>query len=77
MDAIREEVIFQHLRHPSLPSSVDAFISLVYSMKLKDDDVRKQRVKMEAQLKRHTQSRAVSMGPSGARPVTSISLPRG
>ncbi|KAL0959414.1 hypothetical protein HGRIS_014662 [Hohenbuehelia grisea] len=38
----------------ALPPTPDAFISLVHGVKLKDEDFRKQRVKMEAQVKRQT-----------------------
>jgi hypothetical protein len=72
-----ERTLLDHLFHPpsnSLPT-VDAFLSLTLSVKLKDDEVRKQRVKMEAQVKRQTQTRAVST--SGIRVRTpSVSLPR-
>ncbi|KAF8889170.1 hypothetical protein CPB84DRAFT_1816476 [Gymnopilus junonius] len=37
------------------PSHPDAFLSLTFSVKLKDDDVKKQHVKMEAQVKRQIQ----------------------
>jgi hypothetical protein len=83
LESTREEAVLGHLFHVppvSLPPTTEAFISLVYSMKMKDDDIRKQRIKMEAQVKRQTQmqTRVVStLGPSGSsRPMTSISLPR-
>jgi len=44
-------------------------------LKLKDDDVRKQRIKMEAQLKRQTQSRVLAVGGAFTQ-TPSISLPR-
>ncbi|KAF7304946.1 Rab-GAP TBC domain-containing protein [Mycena kentingensis (nom. inval.)] len=54
-----------------LPPSPDALIGLAFSVKLKDDDLRKQRVKMEAQVKRQTQ---VPRGnPAASR---SLSIPR-
>ncbi|RPD53232.1 RabGAP/TBC [Lentinus tigrinus ALCF2SS1-7] len=57
-----------------LPPSPDAFIELAFSMKLKDDDIRKQRNKLEAQVKRRTaQTRASPISP--ATPQT-ISLPK-
>ncbi len=62
------------VRPPSnlLPPSADAFLTLVFGVKLKDDDMRKQRVKMEAQVKRQTQvPRAASSSGMGM-----ISLPR-
>ncbi len=57
-----------------LPPTPDAFVELAFSMKLKDDDIRKQRNKLEAQVKRRTaQTRASPMSP--ATPQT-ISLPK-
>ncbi|TFK78978.1 RabGAP/TBC [Polyporus arcularius HHB13444] len=57
-----------------LPPNPDAFVELAFSMKLKDDDIRKQRNKLEAQVKRRTaQTRASPMSP--ATPQT-ISLPK-
>jgi len=59
LEAINQESLFDVLNHPSpnwLPPSPDAFIALAYSVKVKDDDVRKQRIKMEAQIKRQTQT---------------------
>ncbi|RPD56478.1 hypothetical protein L227DRAFT_260045 [Lentinus tigrinus ALCF2SS1-6] len=56
-----------------LPPNPDAFIELAFSMKLKDDDIRKQRNKLEAQVNRRTaQTRASPISP--ATPQT-ISLP--
>ncbi|KAJ7043121.1 rab-GTPase-TBC domain-containing protein [Mycena alexandri] len=52
LEAINRESLFDVLLHPSsnwLPPSPDAFIALAYSVKVKDDDVRKQRVKAQAQ----------------------------
>ncbi|KAH8111169.1 RabGAP/TBC [Phellopilus nigrolimitatus] len=55
-----------------LPSDPEDLISLALAVKLKDDDVKKQRVKVEAQLKLQTQ-----LPQRGApRLVSSISLPR-
>jgi len=66
-----------HLQPSCLPPTPDAFINLAYSFKLKHDDIRKQRIKMEAQVKRQTQSRVLSNpGLTGAKPGASISLPR-
>jgi hypothetical protein len=66
--------------HPapsSLPPTSDAFIALAFSFKLKDDDVRKQRIKMEAQVKRQTQVRVLSVpGLAGAKAGSAISLPK-
>jgi len=73
LESTKEETVLSIFHHPPqslLPPSPDAFLSLVYSVKLKDDDVRKQRIKMEAQVKRQTKvPRMVSA--AGA-----ISLPR-
>ena len=58
LDATSEETVLHYLRHLSptwLPPSPDAFITLALSFKVKDDDVRKQRIKMEAQVKRQAQ----------------------
>lgn len=67
-----EESILNCLKRPSahwLPATPEAFISLVLAVRLKDDAVRKQRTKMEAQVKRQTQTtRMMSNAP--------ISLPR-
>ncbi|KAJ3507830.1 hypothetical protein NLJ89_g6085 [Agrocybe chaxingu] len=74
LDATSEEVVLQTLSQPPsawLPAAPDAFLSLAFSVKLKDDDIRKQRVKMEAQVKRQTQApRPSNVGGAG------ISLPR-
>lgn len=73
LDATSEAAVLRHLSQPSLsllPPTADAFITLAFSVKLKDDDVRKQRVKMEAQVKRQTQIPRL-MSPSAI-----ISLPR-
>ncbi|EIW51902.1 RabGAP/TBC [Trametes versicolor FP-101664 SS1] len=65
--------ILNTLCHPpptALPLNPEAFIELALSVKLKDDDVRKQRNKLEAQVKRRTQPRA---SPLTSTPT--ISLP--
>ncbi|OBZ78654.1 TBC1 domain family member 10B [Grifola frondosa] len=54
-----------------LPQNPEAFLELAFSVKLKDDDLRKQRNKMEAQVKRRTQPRTAP----GVN-VPSISLPK-
>ncbi|KAG6890242.1 hypothetical protein C0992_002770 [Termitomyces sp. T32_za158] len=59
--------------HPSpelLPTSPQALIMLALAVKLKDDDLRKQRVKLEAQAKRQT------LAPRTVSTPGSISLPR-
>lgn len=79
LQATSEEVAMEYLLHPPLaclPSTADAFLTQALSMKLKDDDVRKQRIKMEAQLKRQTQSRALSTNNSSGMQTASISLPK-
>jgi hypothetical protein len=61
--ATNAELLLRHLRYPPpscLPPDPEAFLSLVFSVKVKDEDVRKQRVKMEAHLKRQTQVRTAS-----------------
>lgn len=69
-----------------LPSNPDAFLEMASSVKLKDDDVRKQRSKLEAQAgKRLAQTKVRGSnvgggGGAGGRPlrpsISSISLPR-
>ena len=55
-----------------LPDDPEELISAAMSLKVKDDDVNKQRVKMEAQLRQQSQSTA----RSAPRLLSSISLPR-
>ena len=62
--------IFHRPPQSLLPPSPEAFLSLACSVKLKDDDVRKQRIKMEAQVKRQTQV------PRALPTAGGISLPR-
>ncbi|KAF7359280.1 Rab-GAP TBC domain-containing protein [Mycena sanguinolenta] len=72
LEAINQDSLLHVLNHPSpnwLPSSPDAFVALAYSFKVKDDDVRKQRIKMEAQIKRQTQN-------PRANPARTMSHPR-
>lgn len=72
LESTNDEAVLHMLHHISplaLPPSPDNFIASTLSVKLKDDDIRKQRVKMEAQVKRQTQ--APRLPSSG-----SISLPR-
>lgn len=73
------EAVLNTLLHPPaslLPTNPDTFLEMAAAVKLKDDDVRKQRTKLEAQVKRQTQARAhtVQVTASGVPP--SISLPR-
>jgi hypothetical protein len=73
LEATTEESLLSYIQRPfpnSLPPTSDGFISLVNSLKLKDDDIRKQRVKMEAQVKRQTQNPRMTSTPG------TISLPR-
>jgi len=69
----RTVAVLSRIPLPCLPSTPDALVELAMSMKLKDDDVRKHRGKMEAQLKRQTQSRVIKPATNGGAP---ISLPR-
>ena len=72
LESTNDEAVLRMLHHMSplaLPPSPDSFITFTLSIKLKDDDIRKQRVKMEAQVKRQTQAPRL---PSAG----SISLPR-
>ncbi|KAJ6488528.1 rab-GTPase-TBC domain-containing protein [Mycena vitilis] len=74
LEATNHVSLLEILNHPSpnwLPPSPDAFIALANSFKVKDDDVRKQRIKMEAQVKRQTQ--APRPNPAASR---SLSFPR-
>lgn len=76
LQASSEETALAHLAHPPpacLPSATELLV-LAANVKLKDDDVRKQRIKMEQQLKRTTQARP----PNGVSIVqtATISLPR-
>ncbi|KAF9220361.1 RabGAP TBC [Gyrodon lividus] len=76
LQATSEEAALEYLIHPPLaclPSATELF-SLASNVKLKDDDIRKQRVKMEQQLKRTTQARP----PNGVSNMqtASISLPK-
>jgi TBC1 domain family member 10 len=48
-----------------LPDNVEAFVTLAYSMKLKDDDIQKQRLKMEAQLRKQNQQSRPARTPGG------------
>lgn len=78
LDAKSEAAVLALLLHPPavlLSSSPDTLVELAGSVKLKDDDVRKQRTKMEAVSKRQTQAQAqarvLAQGQAQA-----ISLPR-
>ncbi|KAI0668813.1 rab-GTPase-TBC domain-containing protein [Trametes maxima] len=68
------DIVLEVLAHPplsALPPNPDAFVEQALSVKLKDDDVRKQRNKLEAQVKRRTQPRASPMTTT-----PTISLPK-
>ncbi|KAF5368689.1 hypothetical protein D9615_010326 [Tricholomella constricta] len=72
LDSISADSVLGALLRPAaafLPSSPEALVTLALALKLKDDDIRKQRVKLEAQVKRQTQQ-APRATPG------SISLPR-
>lgn len=69
-----EEAALPMLHRPPphvLPPTPENYLSFVYSVKLKDDDLKKQRVKIEAQVKRQTQQ-----PPRPGNTAGSISLPR-
>ncbi|KAF8956630.1 rab-GTPase-TBC domain-containing protein [Flammula alnicola] len=73
LESTSDDAVLQLLRRPPaalLPPTPDAFLALAFAVKLKDDDMRKQRVKMEAQVKRQTQV------PRTASTSGMISLPR-
>lgn len=75
LGATSPDIVLQYLQHPSsgwLPSTPDGFLSLAHSVKMKDDDVRKNRLKMEAQVKRQ----AHAQNPRNLPITTTISLPR-
>ncbi|KAF8627921.1 hypothetical protein AX15_004171 [Amanita polypyramis BW_CC] len=70
-----DKTLLDVIHHPPLevlPPNPDALIALVLNQKLKDEDVRKQRIKMEAQVKRQTQAQA----PRRSTAASAISLPR-
>ena len=76
LQANTEEAALAHLVHPPpacLPSATELLV-LAANVKLKDDDVRKQRIKMEQQLKKTTQARPPN-GMSNVQTAT-ISLPK-
>ncbi|EIN12700.1 TBC-domain-containing protein [Punctularia strigosozonata HHB-11173 SS5] len=80
LDARSPERLTELLFQPPpdmLPPTPDALISLAHSMKLKDDDLMKTRQKLETQLKRQNQGRALrsTITTNGSAPP-SISLPR-
>jgi len=59
-----------------ISSTPDRLIELANSMKLKDDDIRKQRVKLEAQTRRQTQGRLFNSAAARANAASpTISLP--
>ncbi len=70
-----ENMALAALAHPPtqwLPSSPEAFLTTVMNVKLKDDDVRKQRLKMGEIVKRQTQIQQGTSSVNGS----GISLPR-
>lgn len=82
MQTSERDAILHTLLHPPstlLPSTADAFLEATLAVKLKDDDVRKQRIKLfDAHIKQQTKARnlASQAGPGGAAGAPSISLPR-
>ncbi|TFK18877.1 hypothetical protein FA15DRAFT_760397 [Coprinopsis marcescibilis] len=73
LECTSEEAALALLHRPSflsLPPTPENFTSFALSIKLKDDDIRKQRIKMEAQVRRQTQQQVQP------RSAGSISLPR-
>jgi len=80
----QEAEVLNLLRRPPsflISSSPDLFIELANSFRLRDDEVRKQRVKLEAQVKLQSHGRlssAARRSSSNAHggTTTSISLPR-
>ncbi|KZT68515.1 RabGAP/TBC [Daedalea quercina L-15889] len=77
MQCKSQEQLLALLAHPPLyclPSTPDAFIDLAFTVKLRDDDIYKQRQKLEAQLKRQIQSRPQLSTSRVSTPT--ISLPR-
>ena len=69
--------ILSYLSRPEmlslLPEDPEEFINLAMAIKIKDDEIKKQRVKVETDLRKRTQSAHRSSAP---RLVSSISLPR-
>ncbi|KAJ3548368.1 hypothetical protein NM688_g5306 [Phlebia brevispora] len=79
MQTAERDAVLNTLLHPPalcLPSNAETFLEMASSVKLKDDDVRRQRTKLEAQVKRQTQARAHTSQVTASGAVPSISLPR-
>lgn len=78
LELSNRDAILNLLLHPPsaiLPSTAEAFLDVTAAVKLKDDDIRKQRTKLfEAHSKR--QNRPPQNGSAGLSGVPSISLPR-
>ncbi|KAI5119214.1 hypothetical protein M0805_007725 [Coniferiporia weirii] len=70
----RSSAISVLTRPDGLPTDPEALINAALATRLRDDDVRKQRTKLEAQLKRQTQN--TQRAGSAPRLMSSISLPR-
>ncbi|KAH6881258.1 rab-GTPase-TBC domain-containing protein [Coprinopsis sp. MPI-PUGE-AT-0042] len=72
LECTSEEAVLSMLHRPPLtrlPPNTENYLTSALNVKLKDDDIKKQRVKLEAQVKRQTQQQA-------PRSAGSISLPR-
>ncbi|KAL5534857.1 hypothetical protein ACEPAG_1322 [Sanghuangporus baumii] len=69
--------VFSYLSRPEtmslLPDDPEEFVNLAMAVKIKDEDIKKQRVKVETELRRRTRSVQRNSAP---RLVSSISLPR-
>ncbi|EKM60161.1 uncharacterized protein PHACADRAFT_82476 [Phanerochaete carnosa HHB-10118-sp] len=79
MQCAQRDMILNLLLHPPasmLPATADAFLELTTAVKLKDEDVRKQRAKLaEAHVKRQNLARTFA-SQAGLPGLPAISLPR-
>ena len=80
MGSSDRDAILNTLLHPPstlLPSTADAFLELTTAVKLKDDDVRKQRIKLfDAHMKKQNQVRNLAAAQNGSAGPATISLLR-